>query len=226
VSVNGGWNLLIGATTTTGGWTPVTVPASCATVWDEGQKDVCFERWAWHEIGAAPAAWLAKAPPKVAMTLDYLGAAPWYLHSSNAEAFDDRAKVMLGGAETLVCRLYLLGALVACGRVAGRCTTARKLLALGGSFAALTLHAWLGYLALAVGVALLGRRAMVRVSPALPYAAAVIAATLVTHAVFFGAGRYGLLVVPFVRASAFASNPKQKPFARAMGSGEWVSVVL
>jgi hypothetical protein len=30
------------------------------------------------------------------------------------------------------------------------------------------------------------------------YAALVIAATMATHAIFFGAGRYGLVVAPFV----------------------------
>jgi hypothetical protein len=33
--------------------------------------------------------------------------------------------------------------------------------------------------------------------------AAVLVATAVLHAVFFGAGRYGLVVVPFVTALAF-----------------------
>jgi hypothetical protein len=36
-----------------------------------------------------------------------------------------------------------------------------------------------------------------------PMTAAVLVATAVMHAVFFGAGRYGLVVVPFVTALAF-----------------------
>ena len=35
-------------------------------------------------------------------------------------------------------------------------------------------------------------------------AAAVIGATAAIHAVFFGAGRYGLVVAPFVAVLAFA----------------------
>ena len=35
--------------------------------------------------------------------------------------------------------------------------------------------------------------------------AAVVVVTAATHAVFFGAGRYGLVVVPFVTALPFAA---------------------
>lgn len=214
VSVNGGWNLLIGATTTTGGWEPVTVPAPCATVWDEAMKDACFQHWAWLEIGRAPSAWLSKAPRKIAMTLDYFGAAPAYLHSSNPQAFGDRAKVLLGLWETLGCRLALLGALVACGRAEGRFPLPRKLLALGGSFAAITLHAWLGYAIFAVCAGMLGWRSLVRGPPVFVYSAAVVVSTAMVHAVFFGAGRYGLIVAPFIAAAAFAGS---RPSLRAAG---------
>jgi len=106
VSVNGGWNLLIGATTRSGAWQPVPVPAECATVWDEAGKDACFEQAAWREIERAPVAWMLRAPAKLAATFDYFGAAPWYLHASNADAFDESAKTRLGALETGVCRLF------------------------------------------------------------------------------------------------------------------------
>ena len=105
VSVNGGWNLLIGATTETGAWQPIAVPPACATVWDEAGKDACFERAAWRAIGRAPAAWAARVPAKLAATFDYFGAAPWYLHASNGLAFDARAKVRLAEVETIACSL-------------------------------------------------------------------------------------------------------------------------
>ena len=73
----------------TGSWEPVDVPPECATVWDEAGKDACFEAAARRDIASAPGAWLARAPGKLAATLDYFGAAPWYLHASNAAAFDD-----------------------------------------------------------------------------------------------------------------------------------------
>jgi 4-amino-4-deoxy-L-arabinose transferase-like glycosyltransferase len=198
VSVNGGWNLLIGATTETGAWQPMPVPAACATVWDEAGKDACFERAARRDIVNAPAAWAWRAPAKLAATFDYFGAAPWYLHASNAAAFDEHAKTALGAAETIACRLLLLAALVACGRMEGRRVVARKVVALAGAIAALTVHGWLGYVAIPVIVGLSGWRAMRRGPPAVPITAAVIAVTAGIHAVFFGAGRYGLVVAPFV----------------------------
>jgi hypothetical protein len=203
VSVNGGWNLLIGAQGTTGAWEPVAVPAECATVWDEAAKDACFERAAWRTIASEPWAWLARAPAKAAATLDYFGAAPWYLHASDPRAFGAGAKAGLASVETVVCRLFLLASLVVCGRLRGARIRTRKIAALGGAVGALTLHGWLGYLAVATCVGLLGGRAFVRVPMALSSAAAVIAATVLVHAVFFGSGRYGLAVIPFVTAVAF-----------------------
>jgi hypothetical protein len=223
VSLNGGWNLLIGAHTTSGGWAPIDVPPECATVWDEAAKDVCFERAAERDIGAAPGSWIARAPVKLAMTFDSIGAGGWYLHASNAAAFGEGAKGTLAVAETIVCRLLLLGALVGEALmgllskvprlrdlvVFGRArplVLARTLVALVGVTFAVTVHAWVGYLALAVSVGLLGRRALA--APlGVSFGAIVLATTIAVHAVFFGAGRYGLVVLPFVAVCAFAGAP-------------------
>jgi 4-amino-4-deoxy-L-arabinose transferase-like glycosyltransferase len=205
VSVNEGWNLLIGAQTTTGSWEPVSVPQECATVWDEAGKDKCFDRVARREIAAAPGAWLGRVPSKLAATFDYVGAAPWYLHASAPAAFDDKAKLGLAAVETAACRLLLLAALVVCGLYEGPRSMARKCVALAGAASALTLHAWIGYVLLGVCIALLGPSRLAR----LPVAAstlAVVAATAAMHAVFFGAGRYGLMVLPFVTMVAFTGR--------------------
>jgi hypothetical protein len=202
VSVNGGWNLLIGVHTTTGGWAAVDVPGACRTVWDEAGKDTCFEAAARREIAAAPLAFVERVPGKLAATLDYFGAAPWYLHASNAQAFDDAAKWRLGALETVVSRLLLLAALVAAGRLAGPRLLARKWLALAGAAAGVTQHGWIAYVLLALVLALLGSRVLARAPLVLSSTLAAIAATVAVHAVFFGAGRYGLVVVPFVAALA------------------------
>jgi hypothetical protein len=73
--------------------------------------------------------------------------------------------------------------------------------------AALTVHGWLGYVGVAACVGLEGWRALARAPMIVPVTAAVLAATIVTHAFFFGAGRYGLVVAPFVAALAFAQGP-------------------
>ncbi len=211
VSVNGGWNLLIGAQTTTGSWDQIHVPDECATAWDEAGKDACFEQVARRDIAASPVAWLARAPAKIATTLDYFGAAPWYLHVANPKAFGDAAKLSLAVIETIACRLLLLGALWAVGRRQGPRLPARTGVAAAGALAAVTTHAWSGYVAIVVAVALLGRRALASAPAVVPATAGVIAATVLVHAIFFGAGRYGLVVAPFVAVLAFARPSQSRP---------------
>ena len=60
------------------------------------------------------------------------------------------------------------------------------------------MHGWIGYLAIVACVALAGWRALARAPTPVVAGAAIIAATVAVHSAFFGAGRYGLIVVPFV----------------------------
>lgn len=203
VSVNGGWNLAIGTQTTSGAWTALAVPDACKEVFDEAGKDACFGRAAKADIAAHPGAWLARVPAKLRVTFDYFGAAPWYLHDANPAAFSDRAKVVVGTIETIVSRALLAAALVAMASWPGKRRTARRAIGAVGFLFAFMPAGVVAYLALASGIALLGRQELARAPLVVPATAAVIATTAATHAVFFGAGRYGLLVVPFVTALAF-----------------------
>jgi hypothetical protein len=205
VSVNGGWNLLIGAQTKNGAWADVKVPPECREVWDEAGKDACFERAARVEIANAPAAWVAGAPRKLAVTFDHFGAAPWYLHTSNPEAMPDTDRFALDATELVVSRTLLIAALVALARLPGRNARARWILAALAIALAFTEHAWPSYLALAAMAFLVEAPFIVR------WSAAVIVATAAAHAAFFGAGRYGLVVVPFVTALAFVRRATPMP---------------
>jgi hypothetical protein len=70
----------------------------------------------------------------------------------------------------------------------------------------------MGYAAVAASVLILGLRGAAPPVPiSLSVGAAVIAATAIAHAIFFGAGRYGLVVAPFVAAMAFAGSEHEKP---------------
>ena len=114
VSVNGGWNLLIGTDPDgRGGWTELKVPETCREVFDEAGKDACFQNAARERILADPIAWLSLVPRKLAVTLDYAGAPGWYLHASNPRAFDARAKLVLGVVETAFQRVLLAAAILA-----------------------------------------------------------------------------------------------------------------
>lgn len=206
VSVNGGWNLAIGAQTDNGGWHEIVVPEACKTVFQEAAKDECFGREALSAIRAAPLAWLRRAPAKLRATFDYFGAAPWYLHSANAARFPYRAKLALGTIETLASRLLLAAALVTLFRwpsPADRLRLVRRIVAGVGLVASVLAPGTIGYLALAAAIGALGWTRLVRAPLVVPLTGAVILATAATHAVFFGAGRYGIVVVPFVTALAF-----------------------
>jgi hypothetical protein len=213
VSVNGGWNLAIGTQTDTGGWHELTVPEACKEVFQEAAKDDCFGREARRTIAADPLAWLARAPAKLRVTFDYFGAAPWYLHTANAAAFPWSAKVALGAVETVACRLLLAIALACVGLAGTRLGATwaavraaigpRQVVAAVGLVGCFREHGVYAYFALAVAIALLGRRTLARAPLVVPFTAAVIAVTAATHAVFFGAGRYGLILVPFVSALGF-----------------------
>jgi 4-amino-4-deoxy-L-arabinose transferase-like glycosyltransferase len=221
VSVNGGWNLLIGAdAASTGAWSPVKVPDACREVFDEAQKDVCFGDAARAWIADHPAEWLALAPKKLAATFDYAGAAPWYLHEANGAAFPWPAKEALGAAETLYERVALLLALVWAARPAslregtarGRAMSwSRVAIAVAGAVFVFMRHGWVAYVALGVAALLRGRRLWE--GPVLPAATVVtLLATAATHAVFFGAGRYGLVVFPLVTTlSALALGRPAEP---------------
>lgn len=215
VSVNGGWNLLIGTHTTSGSWEAVKVPDACREVWDEAAKDRCFGREAQRAILASPGEALAKVPRKLAATFDYVGAAPWYLHAANPDAFPTTAKVVLGAFETVVIRAALVLALLALARARGRYRRARALLAALGIVSALLPSAAFAYLALALA-AVLGQPAGRARGTLRPLAAATIVLTMLVHGAFFGGGRYALVVLPFVAALAVA-GPRDRVASARVG---------
>jgi hypothetical protein len=189
VSANGGWNLLIGAAPEADGtFAPVAdelVPSECRSVFGEATKDACFARAAFGSIARAPLTWLARVPRKLAHTFDYGGAPGWYLNASNPGAFGERAKLVLGSAETIWQRGAALLAIIGLSLLSGPRARARRVLG-----AVATPLAWPGMLGLVAQGLLLGRNLASHL-PALT-AVAAVATTTLSHAVFFGAGRYSM----------------------------------
>ena len=161
------------------------------------KKDICFGRAARERIAAEPVAWLSLIPLKLAATFDYCGAAGWYLHDANPQAFPYRAKVVLGSVETLFIRVLLLAALISVGLSHGPRRRARILIAVAACVLLFGRHAWPSVLGLLTVVLLFGRR-LDRMPLALSGSTAALAATVLTHAVFFGAGRYALVIHPLL----------------------------
>ncbi|MEO8877154.1 MAG: glycosyltransferase family 39 protein [Polyangiaceae bacterium] len=194
VSMNAGWNLLIGEESTSGAWQPIDVPEDCKTVWDEAAKDACFDRDARARIENRPWKFLSHMPQKLSVTFDYFGGAPWYLHESNPAAFGDTAKTRLAIFETIVSRIFLAGALLSFAFISRR-NRFSWLVALVGLPFAFMRAGWLATAALAVAI-LVSKRG--RENVALGSASWTLLATAATHAIFFGAGRYGLVSSPFI----------------------------
>jgi 4-amino-4-deoxy-L-arabinose transferase-like glycosyltransferase len=203
VSFNGGWNLLIGAhENATGTFAPLEAPEACRTVWDEAEKDVCFGREARSNIAREPGRWLGLVPAKLAATFDYSGAPGFYLYQSNCVAFDARAKRRLGILETGYERIAYLSALIAVALASGPMRRARLVVAAASAPLLFQTHAYLAVLGLAVALGL--RQKALWEGPTLESATFLgLVATVVTHAIFFGAGRYSMVIFPLVTALAF-----------------------
>jgi hypothetical protein len=217
VSANGGWNLLIGAAPgATGTFVPIagdTVPAECRNVFGEAAKDACFGRAALGLIAGAPLHWVALIPKKLSFTFDYSGAPGWYLHASNSQAFPESAKLALGVIETLWQRVLVAFCLVALWRAEGPRKVGRAVLCGVGAACLFTQAAWISHALLVCAALLLGKR--LRAHPPAALAAGAVAMTALTHSVFFGAGRYSLVVFPLLGALAGSSLLAAKAFDRS-----------
>lgn len=212
VSANGGWNLFIGASPLgEGGWAPlerIGVPAECRTVFAEGEKDRCFGRAGLRAILADVPAWLALVPKKLAVTFDYGTAAAHYLSASNPELVGEDAKLALGASELFGQRVLLVIATLGLGSAAGVRAKCRRALAVLGVGSALAPFGWVAWLAIVLQGALFGRE-LGRL-PVVLLAVALISTTAVTHAVFFGAGRYALVCLPALAALAAVWFPRRQ----------------
>ncbi len=235
VSVNGGWNLLIGTDPEAkGSWAEVKVPEACRSEFDEAKKDSCFNREAQREIAAHPGLWLSLVPQKLAATFDYAGAGPWYLHAANPSAFTDQAKLTVAAIELVFERLVLIAGIGAVFRALRRKGTRVSRWVSWGVLASaaslLTIHAFWAVLGMSVGLSALrwGRGHPPTDSsdapPVFGAALAVVGSTIVIHAVFFGAGRYSLVAFPaFVSLAGFAFGPAGSRVSEAEACGPFDS---
>jgi hypothetical protein len=221
VSANGGWNLLIGALPDAdGAWKAIegaNVPPECRNVFGEAGKDRCFGHAGLRKILAEPARFLGLAPRKLSVTFDYFGAPGHYLHSSNYREFDEVRKLRLGVAETIWERLILLGAIAQAAFRGKKQRALRGGVGLLASCFALSRAAWLAYLGL-VGTTLLAGRELVE-RPAAALSASLVLATALTHAIFFGAGRYGFVCAALLSVAAVGERCRPTPSCSDASAG-------
>jgi hypothetical protein len=206
VSTNAGWNLAIGAfPRATGRFETLRASDGCPVVSGQVQQDRCWFDYGVHQIVAHPWHWLKLVPAKLGFTFDHESFAVEYLHEARPEAWPESARRTARDVTTLAHRLLLAAAALGCvafpnvrrprGSIAQSATlgVAAGLVAL--AFAAEAPAFW----PIAVFVAVVpwlpfsGRP---DVPPALLLGVALLATTVVTHAVFFGEDRYHVVVTP------------------------------
>jgi 4-amino-4-deoxy-L-arabinose transferase-like glycosyltransferase len=224
VSTNGGWNLAIGAITDTGRFQTLRAADGCPVVTGQVQQDDCWAQVGRAKIAANFGHWLSLAPLKLSQTFDHESFAIEYLHEADPESWPESRRVAARELLTAFHRALLLVAAFAVVAFP-RFEQPRGLpflvqLGLGLIFLGLGVYAvssdahpfyWMVVLLPLVAAFNLPGR------PSQPGAGgfmlAFLAATALTHVVFFGEDRYHLVVTPILCLLAAAALRPQETVA-------------
>ncbi len=207
VSTNGGWNLAIGALTTTGRFHALLSSDGCPAVTGQVQQDRCWAEVGRRTILADPAAWLAKAPKKLGHTFDHESFPVEYLREADPASWPEARRVAGRQLLTGFHRLLLVAAALSVfawagvGRVlsgAGIVQTLGALSVVGFGVHAFTdvRHPFFWLVLLMPLVALARLPGAPRHGPVGRVLVALVAATALTHVLFFGDDRYHIVVSP------------------------------
>jgi len=225
VSTNAGWNLAIGAfPRATGRFETLRSSDGCREVTGQVQQDRCWLDYGIDQIRAHPGRWLALVPAKLGFTFDHESFAVEYLHEARPEAWPEDRRVRARDATTLAHRLLLAAAALGCIAF----PSARRPRGALAQGALLIVAAGLVAVAFAVDVPTFWPVAVfVSIVPWLPFpgrpdvppamllGVALLATTLLTHAVFFGEDRYHMVVTPVLALLAAAALRPRTGFAPA-----------
>jgi hypothetical protein len=217
VSTNGGWNLAIGAfPRATGRFETLHSSDGCREVTGQVQQDRCWFAYGTREILAHPGHWLGLVPAKLGFTFDHESFAVEYLHEARPRAWPEDRRAFARAALTAVHRLLLCAAALGCVAWSRR---GRGVLVQGALLAGVLALAYTGLASgspavwpLAVVAAVVPWLPLPGAAPwpwALRLPVALLATTVVVHAVFFGEDRYHLVVTPvfaILAAGAFRTH--------------------
>lgn len=206
VSTNAGWNLAIGAfPRATGRFETLRSSDGCRDVTGQVQQDRCWLRYGLDQIRQHPGRWLALVPAKLGFTFDHESFEVEYLHEARPEAWPEPRRTAMRGLTTLAHRLLLAASALGCIAFPGarrpRAAVAQgALLVLAGALVAVafavdvpTFWPVAVFIATVPWLPVPGRP---DVPPALLMGIALLATTVLTHAVFFGEDRYHVVVIP------------------------------
>lgn len=230
VSTNGGWNLAIGAISDTGRFDTLRAAHGCPIVTGQVQQDRCWAAVGRARIKADPWRWIGLMPKKLGHTFDHESFPIEYLREADPRSWPESRRVAGRGLLTLFHRLLLVAAaLSAVAFVSPSSRETKKqysqwalLLAIVGlatyAFADLR-HPFFWLPTLLPVAALLPLPGRPRHGPVGRYLFALLAATALTHAVFFGDDRYHLVVTPVLCILAAAALRREREGAAAAHSG-------
>ncbi len=206
VSTNAGWNLAIGAfPRATGRFETLRSSDGCREVTGQVQQDRCWLHYGLDQIRQRPGHWLALVPAKLGFTFDHESFAVEYLHEARPEAWPEPRRTGTRGLTTLAHRLLLAAAALGCvsfpsSRRPRGAMVQGALLVLAGVLVAVafavdvpTFWPVAVFIATVPWLPVPGRP---DVPPALLLGVALLATTVLTHAVFFGEDRYHVVVIP------------------------------
>jgi 4-amino-4-deoxy-L-arabinose transferase-like glycosyltransferase len=229
VSTNGGWNLAIGAITTTGRFQTLRGKDGCPVVTGQVQQDDCWARVGLGKIEQAPLRWLGLAPKKLAQTFDHESFAVEYLREADPEAWPDPRREAARGLLTAFHLLLIAAAALSVVALPlGRLTKQEQywqggvlLLFCGLGFYGIAdeqhpFH-WLVVLAPLLGFAPIPGRPYLGAVGRMALAAVLL--TALTHVVFFGEDRYHLFLSPILCLLAAAALRPGERIARAPTPG-------
>jgi 4-amino-4-deoxy-L-arabinose transferase-like glycosyltransferase len=215
VSTNAGWNLAIGAfPRATGRFETLRSSDGCREVTGQVQQDRCWLHYGLDQIRAHPWRWAKLVPAKLGYTFDHESFPIEYLHEARPDAWPEDRRAAARDGLTLVHRLLLAAAALGCvafpARMRGRGAVAQgALLALAVSLVAVALAgdrpAFWPLAVFASVVPWLPVRGRPPLPCALLLGVALLATTVVAHAVFFGEDRYHVVVTPVLAMLAAAA---------------------
>jgi hypothetical protein len=230
VSTNAGWNLAIGAfPRATGRFETLHASDGCRVVTGQVQQDRCWLAYGIEQIEEHPIHWLSLIPAKLGYTFDHASFAVGYLHEARPQDWSEAKQEAARGFLTSVHRILMVAAALGCIALGSLGRMPRAQLVLAGILALLAFVAcqeppafWPIAIFLSV-VPWLPLRGHPQWSPALTMPIALLATTVITHAIFFGEDRYHVVVTPvlcMLAAGALRRPHAQTTKENASGSDE------
>ncbi len=206
ISTNGGWNLAIGALTETGRFRSLRATDGCPIVTGQVQQDRCWAKVGARKIADDPESWFRKIPAKLSQTYDHESFPIEYLREAAPELWPEARRV--AGRELLTFVHWLIMIAAALSPIALVTSVKRPIssatqgvlllstVAYASYCYAIPTHPFFALMVMTPFLAILPFPGRPSMGPGGRVLFALLFATTLTHAVFFGEDRYHLVISP------------------------------